>query len=334
MPRLFVLDAMALAYRGHYALIRRPLVNSKGEHTSALYVFANTALKIRREEQPDFWALAWDGAGPTERHVRYPEYKAHRKPMPNELLPQIPLIEDLAQAIGLPVLEIPGLEADDVMGTLARRGADEGLDVVLVTGDKDMVQLIGPRVRVLNPGLRGEDYSWVDADRVREKWGVPPEQVRDVLALMGDTSDNIPGVPGVGERTAAELIGKFGSLEQLYERSERGAARIAAREARRESRAGVPVAGSGHRADEQPARRDVGGPARRTHSPRRAHRPREALRARATAEARERSRRLGSRGRSRRARARDGAARRYVGVGSHRDRDRAAAPEPTPEPGG
>src|SRR5206468_10674388 len=132
------------------------------------------------------WALAWDGPGPTERHERYPDYKAHRKPMPDDLLAQIPAIEDVAQALGLPVLELPGLEADDVMATLARRGADEGFDVALVTGDKDMLQLVGPRVRLLSPGSRGEDYSWVDAERVRAEWGVAPEQIRDVLALMGD----------------------------------------------------------------------------------------------------------------------------------------------------
>src|SRR4029077_10148782 len=125
--RLFVLDAMGLAYRAYYAFIRRPLVNSRGENTSAIFGFANTALKIRREEKPDFWALAWDGPGPTHRHERYPDYKATRKPMPADLRTQIPAIEELAQTLGLPVLEVPGAEADDVMATLARRGEREGL---------------------------------------------------------------------------------------------------------------------------------------------------------------------------------------------------------------
>src|SRR5438093_55745 len=154
MPRLLVLDAMGMAYRAHYAFIRRPLVNSRGENTSALFGMANMVLALRRDEKPDYWALAWDGPGPTERHVRYADYKSHRKPMPDDLLAQIPWIEDLAQALGLPVLEVPGLEADDVMGTLAKRGARDGIDVALVTSDKDMLQLIGPHVRVLRPSAR------------------------------------------------------------------------------------------------------------------------------------------------------------------------------------
>ena len=132
MARLIVLDALGLAYRAYYAFISRPLRNSRGQNTSAIYGFANTALKIRREEKPDFWALAWDGPGPTFRHERFPDYKATRKPMPDDLLTQLEPIEEVAQAIGLPVIEIPGTEADDVMATLARRGAAEGLDVVLV----------------------------------------------------------------------------------------------------------------------------------------------------------------------------------------------------------
>jgi DNA polymerase-1 len=217
MPRLFVLDALGLAYRAYYAFIRRPLVNSKGENASAVFGFANMALKLRREEKPDHWALAWDGPGPTFRHERYPEYKATRKPMPEDLLAQLPAIEDVASALGLPLLEIPGVEADDVMASLARRGERDGYEVTLVTSDKDLVQLVNDRVKLLSPTGRGEDYAWVDRDAVHAKWGVAPEQVRDVLALMGDSSDNIPGVPGVGEKTAVELIRQFGSLAALYD---------------------------------------------------------------------------------------------------------------------
>ena len=217
MPRLFVLDAMGLAYRAFYAFISRPLVNSKGENTSAIFGFANTVLKIRREEKPEHWALAWDGPGPTWRHERFPAYKAQRKPTPEDLLAQLEPIETLALALGLPVLEIPGMEADDVMATLAARGAREGFEVVLVTGDKDMLQVVGGPVRVLVPQTR-EAYEWMDADAVRAKWEVGPEHIRDVLALMGDTSDNIPGVPGVGEKTAKELMRQFGSLDAVYAR--------------------------------------------------------------------------------------------------------------------
>jgi len=219
VPRLFVLDAMGLAYRAYYALIRRPLVNSHGENTSAIYGMATIILKIRREESPDFWALAWDGPGPTFRHERYPDYKATRKPMPDDLRAQMAPIEDVAQALGLPVLEIPGTEADDVMATLAHRGAAEGLEVVLVTSDKDMLQSVEPHVSVFAPSRgTGEEWERIDAEGVRAKWGVPPEHIRDVLALMGDSIDNIPGVPGVGEKTAVELMNQFGSLESLYDR--------------------------------------------------------------------------------------------------------------------
>jgi DNA polymerase I len=218
VARVFVLDAMALAYRAYYAFIRRPLINSRGENTSAIFGFANMALKIRQTEKPEYWALAWDGPGPTFRHERYEAYKATRKPMPDDLVPQLPALEDLAQAIGLPVLEVPGMEADDVMATLARRGEREGHDVALVTSDKDMLQLVGDHVKILSPGGRGEEYIWMDHAAVLEKWGVTPGQLGDVLALMGDASDNVPGVPGVGEKTAVELIRQFGSLEELYRR--------------------------------------------------------------------------------------------------------------------
>ena len=217
MARLFVLDALGLAYRAYYAFIARPLVNSRGENTSAIFGLANTVLKIRREEKPDFWALAWDGPGPTFRHERFPDYKATRKPMPADLVSQIEPIEALAQTLGLPVIELPGTEADDVMATLADRATRDGIEVVLVTADKDMLQVVGDRVRVLAPQSR-DDFTWVDADAVRAKWGVGPEHIRDVLALMGDTSDNIPGVPGVGEKTAVELMKQFGSLEAIYAR--------------------------------------------------------------------------------------------------------------------
>src|SRR5690348_13115673 len=218
MSRLVVLDALGLAYRAHYAFVGRPLVNRRGEHTSVIFGIANTVLKLRRELAPDLWALAWDGPGPTFRHQLYPEYKAHRPPMPDELAAQLGPVEELAQDLGLPVIEKPGMEADDVMATLARRGAEAGHDVVLVTGDKDMLQTVNARVTVLVPQGRGDEYAPLDADGVRAKWGVGPEHIRDVLALMGDATDNIPGVPGVGEKTAVELMRRFGSLEALYER--------------------------------------------------------------------------------------------------------------------
>jgi DNA polymerase-1 len=216
VPRLIVLDALGLVYRAYYALIGRPLRNSQGENTSAIFGFGNVALKLRREQKPDRWALAWDGPGPTFRHQLFPDYKATRPPMPADLAAQLAPIEELARCLGLPVIEKPGMEADDVMATLARRGAEAGYEVVLVTGDKDMLQVVSDRVAVLAPQARGEDYLRVGPAAVRERWGVGPEHIRDVLALMGDSSDNIPGVPGVGEKTAVELMRQFGSLEALY----------------------------------------------------------------------------------------------------------------------
>ena len=218
MPRLIILDALNLAYRAYYAFIGRPLKNSRGENTSAIFGFANTAFKLRRELKPDRWALAWDGPGPTVRHELFADYKATRKPMPDDLTAQLTPIEELAQAIGLPVIEKAGMEADDVMASLARQGAAAGYEVLIVTGDKDMLQMVDGNIHVLAPQGKGEEYTRIDSAAVREKWGVPPEHIRDVLALMGDTVDNIPGVPGIGEKTAVDLMSRFGSLEAMYER--------------------------------------------------------------------------------------------------------------------
>ena len=217
MPRLVVLDALGLAYRAYYAFIGRPLRNSRGENTSAIFGMGNMLLRYRRELRPDRWALAWDGPGPTFRHTLYPDYKAHRPPMPDELRAQLTPIEDLARCLGLPVIEKPGMEADDVMATLSRLGAESGYEVLLVTGDKDMLQLVDEHVNVVVPGSKGDDFTRLDAAGVRAKWGVGPEHIRDVLALMGDASDGFPGVPGVGEKTAVELMGAYGSLDALYE---------------------------------------------------------------------------------------------------------------------
>jgi DNA polymerase-1 len=230
MSRLIVLDALGLAYRAYYAMVRfgtdaegrrttqSTLTNSRKEPTNAIFGMAGITLKLRREQSPDLWALAWDGPGPTFRHELYPDYKAQRPPMPAELASQLSPIEELAQCIGLPVIEKPGMEADDVMATLARQGAEAGHEVVLVTGDKDMLQVVNEHVTVLVPRSRGDDYERMDAAAVRDKWSVGPGGIRDVLALMGDSSDNIPGVPGIGEKTAKELMQAFGSLDAIYDR--------------------------------------------------------------------------------------------------------------------
>lgn len=216
--RLFLLDGLAMAYRSHFAFIRRPLTNAKGENTSAVFAFANTVIKLRDQERPDAWALAWDSDEPTRRHKSFPAYKAQRPPMPEDLVAQLPRLIELAAGLGLPKVEVPGTEADDVMATLTRRAVADGMDVVLVTNDKDLQQLVGPHVKVLAPGGGAREDTWLDEKAVEEKWGVPPKGLRDVLALMGDSSDNVPGVPGIGEKTAVALIAQFGSLDAIYER--------------------------------------------------------------------------------------------------------------------
>src|SRR5262245_3231745 len=219
VPRVFPLDGLALAYRSHFAFIRRPLVNARGEHTSALFAFANTVIKLRTDEKPDYWVLAWDAEAPTLRSQEFADYKATRKPMPEELAFQLPHIKELAAALGLPLLEAPGYEADDVMATLARRAVEAGMEAVLVTNDKDLQQLVRPGVRVLAPARgRADQDLWMGEEEVEAKWGVKPAALRDLFALMGDSTDNVPGVPGIGEKTASKLIAQFGGLDQLYAR--------------------------------------------------------------------------------------------------------------------
>ncbi|MBN1503715.1 MAG: DNA polymerase I [Candidatus Eisenbacteria bacterium] len=217
-PRVYLIDGSALAYRSYYAFADRPLVNSRGENTGAAYGVATTLLKLMREERPDYVAVVFDSREPTFRHLKFPEYKANRQKMPEEMQAQFPRILELVRAMGLTILELSGYEADDIMGTLARRFAGKGAEVVLVSADKDFCQLVGESIKVLNPGKAGEDRTWVDRSRVEERFGVGPERVVDVLALMGDSSDNIPGVPGVGGKTATRLVSKYGSLEDILAR--------------------------------------------------------------------------------------------------------------------
>jgi len=230
MSRLVVLDALGLAYRAYYAMVRwdvdaegkkisfSTLSTKRREPTNAIFGMSGFFARTRRELRPDLWALAWDGPGPTFRHELFAEYKAQRPEMPPDLASQLTPIEDLARWFGLPVIEKPGMEADDVMATLARMGVAAGHEVILITADKDMLQCVGERVTVYAPQPRSEDYARFDPEGVVAKWGVQPGQIRDVLALMGDASDNIPGVPGVGEKTAVDLMKTFGSLEAVYDR--------------------------------------------------------------------------------------------------------------------
>ncbi|MDH4248472.1 MAG: DNA polymerase I, partial [Deltaproteobacteria bacterium] len=216
MPTFFAVDTMAVLYRSYFAMIRKPLVNSKGINTSGLFGLTNTLLGILQRENPDYLAVVSDLPDPTFRHQRYPEYKATREKMPDDLVAQLPYIPRLVEALGLPYLTLPGYEADDIIGTLVRRAATQGMDCYMVTGDKDFMQLIGEHVWMYS--AKGDEMTLTAAEGVMERLGCTPEQVVNLLALMGDASDNVPGVRGVGPKTAAKLIAQFGTLEALYER--------------------------------------------------------------------------------------------------------------------
>jgi len=213
--RLFLIDGSALAYRSYFAFIRNPLINSKGENTSAVFGFTNSIMKILKDENPDYIAVVFDTKAPTFRHEIFKDYKSTRAKMPEEMSDQLPRIREAAEGMNLPILEVEGFEADDLMGTLAKRAKTKKLEVVLVTGDKDFLQLVDEDIKVLNPKRGGEEPELLDKKGVEEKFGVPPEKVIEVLALMGDTSDNVPGIPGIGEKTALELIREFGDTESV-----------------------------------------------------------------------------------------------------------------------
>lgn len=215
--RLFLLDGMALAYRSHFAFITNPIRNSKGQNTSAIFGFANTLLSILDQEAPTHLAACFDTSVPTERHIIYPEYKANRESMPEDLRAQIPEIIRMLEAFRIPILRIDGYEADDTIGTLTRMADEtEGFASYMVSQDKDLGQLISPSCFLWRPGKRGNEHEIIDVPALLEHWNIKePSQVIDILALMGDASDNIPGIPGIGEKTAKTLIEEFGSVENL-----------------------------------------------------------------------------------------------------------------------
>ncbi|HEX9749488.1 MAG TPA: DNA polymerase I [Methylomirabilota bacterium] len=213
--RLFVLDGPGFLFRAYHAI---PFLStSKGVPSHAVFGMSTMLWKLLREDDPEYFAVAWDPPGPTFREEKFAAYKETRAPTPDDLRSQIPYVKTLFEALRLPLLEVPGFEADDVLGTVVDRTRDLPIELVLVTSDKDMLQLVSPRVRVFSTTGRGGDRIVFDEAAVKAKWGVEPAQIPDILALMGDSIDNIPGVPGVGEKTAAKLIGQFGGVARLYE---------------------------------------------------------------------------------------------------------------------
>ena len=220
MKKLYLLDAYALIYRAYYALIRSPRINSRGENTSAVFGFVNTLEDVLNKERPDYIAIAFDPAGPTFRHEAYPEYKAQREATPEDIRRSVPIIKNIIRAYNIPLLEVPGYEADDVIGTVAKLASAEGVEVRMLTPDKDYAQLVADNIYMCRPGHGAAGMEVLGVNEVCEKYGIShPQQVIDLLGLMGDTADNVPGCPGVGEKTAAKLIGEFGSIEALLERS-------------------------------------------------------------------------------------------------------------------
>ena len=221
MQKLMLLDAYALIFRAYYGLIRSPRINSKGENTSAVFGFVNTLEELLRTEQPDFLAVAFDPPGGTFRHEAFADYKAQREETPAGIKWAVPVIKDILEAYGIVACEVKGFEADDVIGTLALQGQAAGLDVLMVTPDKDYAQLVRPGITMCRPSSGKSGLEKLDVEAVCEKYGLAhPAQVIDMLALMGDAADNIPGCPGVGPKTAVKLLAEFENVEQLIENVE------------------------------------------------------------------------------------------------------------------
>ncbi len=216
-PRLFLLDGTALAYRAHFALARSGLTSMAGKPTGAAYGFTMTLRRILDQEKPDAIAVAMDPKGPTFRHKQYAEYKATREKAPEEMVAQLDDIRNIVRAHGIPIFEVPGFEADDVIGTLTVQAQAAGYEVFLVTGDKDLMQLVNEHVRLYNIFKRDQDLVMEGIEEVFAKFGTTPDHVIDVLAIMGDSSDNVPGVKGIGEKGAAKLIAQFGSVAGVLE---------------------------------------------------------------------------------------------------------------------
>ena len=216
--KLFLLDGMALIYRAHFALIRSPRYTSAGTCTSGVFGMANTVFDIIKRQKPTHLAIAFDTSEPTKRHIEYPEYKAQRDALPEDIADQLPLVDRLMDAMQIPVLRCPGYEADDIIGTIAKQAAKQEYSVWMVTPDKDFHQLVSEQVQVYKPGRQGNKHEILGIPEVLEKWGIERvDQVIDILGLMGDASDNIPGIKGVGEKTAQKLIAQFDTIEKLLE---------------------------------------------------------------------------------------------------------------------
>lgn len=215
--KFVIIDAMALAYKAYFAFINRPLSTSSGEPTSAVYGFVNQLLRIIEQTEPDYLAVAFDSKEKTFRHERYDKYKSTREEMPEDMVPQIQRIKDIIEAFKMPLYIKPGYEADDLVGTAVKKAEELGVESYAITPDKDYVQLVTENVKLVKSGKKTDEIIIVDLDKVKEDYGFEPEQMIDYLALIGDSSDDIPGVKGVGPKTATPLIQEYGSIEAIYD---------------------------------------------------------------------------------------------------------------------
>src|SRR5699024_1873306 len=214
--RLFLFDAYALIFRGYYAFIKNPRINSKGRDTSAIMGFTNSLFDVIRREQPDHLAVCFDKGGSHARTELYEDYKANRDETPDAIRDAIPTIKELLKAMTIPCIEQEGMEADDIIGTLAKQAEKEEFQDYMVTPDKDFGQLVSENIFMYRPGRRGKPNEIWGIPEIQERFGVErPEQVIDYLGMMGDAADNIPGLPGVGDKTAKKFLKKFDSLEGL-----------------------------------------------------------------------------------------------------------------------
>ncbi|MBQ6309817.1 MAG: DNA polymerase I, partial [Prevotella sp.] len=215
MDKLFLLDAYALIYRSYYAFIKNPRINSKGQNTSAIMGFCNTLNEILEKEKPTHIGVAFDPHGPTFRNEAFPAYKAQREETPEDIRMSVPIIKDILRAYRIPTLQVDGYEADDVIGTLATQAGKQNIQTYMLTPDKDYGQLVRDNVFIFRP-RHGGGYETMSPETVCQKYGISStDQVIDILALMGDSADNFPGCPGVGEKTAAKLIEQFGTVENM-----------------------------------------------------------------------------------------------------------------------
>ena len=214
--KLFLIDGMALIYRAYYALIKNPLISSSGVNTSAIYGFINSLIKLLKEENPDYISVVLDTKAKTFRHLKYDLYKANRKPMPEDLAEQIPLLYDILNALNIKLYKKDGYEADDIIGTIAKKSSQQNIHTYMYSGDKDLMQLIDQNTFLYSPGNNFKPTKIYKENDVFEKWGVGKNEFIDYLALLGDTSDNIPGVKGVGAKTAEKLINTFKSIDNIY----------------------------------------------------------------------------------------------------------------------